>query len=164
MSRFLSSAMALTDLSLEIDTVFGSSSKTSFLACLQGMPCLHSLNLSIPKSQSSKPFCPLLQPPTPEDIVPLSHLTYFRYVGHPVFLSALLAGFSAPPLWDVDFSFPDLILSPIVHLSQFITEMEEYYHITHDTGSWNEASSYALWTRVSSGTSQGICLIASLFD
>jgi hypothetical protein len=33
------------------------------------------------------------------------------------------------------------------------------------TGSWNEASLYASWTRVSSGTGQkGICLIASLYD
>jgi hypothetical protein len=108
-SGFLSSATALTDLSLEIDTVFGPSPETTFLACLQGMPCLRSLNLSIPESESSKPFDPLSQPSTPEDIVPLSHLTYFRYVGRPVFLSALLAGFLAPSLLDVDFSSSESI-------------------------------------------------------
>jgi hypothetical protein len=128
-SGFLSSATALTDLSLEIDTVFGPSPETSFLACLQGMPCLRSLNLSIPKSESSKLFGSLLRPSTPEDIVPLSNLTCFHYVGHPIFLSALLAGFSALSLQDVDFSFSDSILSPIVHLPRFITEIEEHYHI-----------------------------------
>ena len=125
-SGFLLSATALTDLSLEIDTVFGPSPETSLLACLQGMPCLRSLNLSIRKRFDSPS-----QPSTPEDIVPLSNLTCFRYVGHPVFLSALLAGFSAQSLQDVDFSFPDSILSPIEHLPRFITELGEYYHIAH---------------------------------
>jgi hypothetical protein len=32
------------------------------------------------------------------------------------------------------------------------------------TSSWNEASLYALWTGVSSGTGQSICLIASLYN
>jgi hypothetical protein len=128
-SGFLSSATALTDLSLEINTVFGPSPETSFLACLQGMHYLRSLDLSIPESESSKPFGSLSQPSTSEDIVPLSNLTCFRYVGHLVFLSALLAGFSALSLRDVDFSFSYPILSPIVHLPRFITEMEEHYHI-----------------------------------
>lgn len=128
-SGFLSSATALTDLSLQIDTVFSPSPETTFLACLQGMPCLRSLDLSIPESKSSKPFGPLSQLSTPEDIVPLSHLTYFCYVGRPVFLSALLAGFSAPYLLEVDFSSSESILSPIVHLPRFITEMGAHYHI-----------------------------------
>lgn len=125
-SGFLSSATALTELTLQIDTVFGSSPETSLLACLQGMPYLHSLHLTILNSDLSGS---LSQPSAPEDIVPLSSLTRFCYVGHPAFLSALLAGFSAPSLWGVDFSFLDSISSPIVHLPRFITEMKEQYHI-----------------------------------
>ena len=124
---FLSSATALTDVSLKIDTIFGPSPETSFLPCLQGMPSLRSLKLSVLNSASSKPFGSLSQPPTPGDIVRLSNLTCFRYVGHPVFLCALVAGFSAPSAWDVDFSFSDSISSPIVHLLRFINEMEGHY-------------------------------------
>jgi hypothetical protein len=123
-SGFLSSATALTDLSLQIDTVFGPSPETSFLACLQGMPCLRSLNLSMSVSFNGSPS----PPSTPQDIVPLSNLTRFCYLGHPKFLSALLAGFSAPSLQDVDFSFPGPILSLIEHLPRFITDMKEHYH------------------------------------
>lgn len=128
-SGFLSSATALTDLSLEIDTVYSPSPETTLLACLRGMTCLRSLNLSIPEFETSKPSDSPSQPSTPEDIVPLSHLTYFRYVGRPVFLSALLVGFSAPSLRDVDFSSSESILSPIVHLPRFITETGARYHI-----------------------------------
>ena len=129
-SAFLSSATDLTDLTLQIDTVFGPSPETSFLAYLRGMPYLRSLNLSIPNSAPSKFLSTLT---TSEDIIPLSNLTRFYYVGHPVFLSALLAGFSAPSLWDVDFSFSDSMLSPIVHLPRFISEMEGHYHIAQVT-------------------------------
>ena len=168
-SGFLSSATALTDLCLEIDTVFGPSPETSLLACLQGMHCLRSLNLSITESNSS--FGSLSQPSTPEDIVPLSNLTCFRYVGHPVFLSAVLAGFSAPSLRDVDFSFSESILSPIVHLPRFITEIEEQYnsarvHIPNNSTPRNSISFSLLTHSESTGhcepsfklTSPGICL------
>jgi hypothetical protein len=104
------------------------------------MPCLRSLNLSIPETESPQPiavdpglvrelFSILSQPSTSEDIVSLSNLTFFHYVGHPIYLSALLAGFSAPSLRNVDFSFSDSILSPSAHLPRFITEMEEHYYI-----------------------------------
>jgi len=44
---FLLSATALTDLTLIIDTFFGLTPETSLLACLQVMPCLLSLNLTL---------------------------------------------------------------------------------------------------------------------
>ncbi len=124
---FLSSATALTDLSLEIDTVFGSSPEASFLACLQGMPCLRNLRLSIPRSSKPPDFSS--RPSTPGDIVPLSKLTCFYYDGHHLFLDDLLVGISAPSLRDGDFSFSDAISLQIVHLPRFIGEMEECYDI-----------------------------------
>ena len=44
---FLLSATALTDLTLVIDTPFGPTPETSHLACLQVMPCLLSLDLTL---------------------------------------------------------------------------------------------------------------------
>lgn len=44
---FLLSATALTDLTLVIDTPFGPTPETSLLACLQVMPCLLSLDLTL---------------------------------------------------------------------------------------------------------------------
>jgi hypothetical protein len=82
-SGFLSSATALTDLVLEIDTTYGTSPEISLLACLQGMPCLRSLNLFTSWNAPESPP----QPSTPKSIVPLSKLTSFRYVdyrGHSV--------------------------------------------------------------------------------
>jgi hypothetical protein len=42
------------------------------------------------------------------------------------------------------------------HMTQTNVAMlkTKHRHTMVDTGSWNEASSYALWTRVSSGTGQ----------
>ena len=125
-SGFLLSATAVTDLSLRIDADFGQSPETSLLTCLQGMPCLRRLNLSI----SSGP--PLRPPMTPnhKDIVSLSKLTGFRYYGHGIFFDALAAGLSAPSLRDVNIQFFDGI-PPIVHLPRFICEIEEDYHAFH---------------------------------
>ncbi len=123
---FLSSATALTDLSLEIDMSFGSP-EVSLLACLQGMPCLRNLRLSIPRS--SKPSDFPLWPSNPGDIVPLSKLTCFYYDGHHLLLDDLLAGISAPSLRDGDFSFSEAISLHTVHLPRFIGEMEERYDI-----------------------------------
>jgi hypothetical protein len=125
-SGYLSSATALTNLFLLIDTALSPSAETSLLACLQGMPCLRRLDLSISSKSPS-------QPPTPNDIVTLSKLTYFRYVGHNVFLDALVAGLSAPSLRNVDIEFVDTTRTiwPIVHLPRFINEIEERYHAFH---------------------------------
>lgn len=58
--------------------------------------CLHRLDLSI-SSHSLSQF-------TTKDIVLLSKLTYFHYVGH---LDALVAGLSTPSLGNVDIEFAD---------------------------------------------------------
>ena len=129
-SRFLSSTSALTDLSLQIDTVFGTSRETSLLACLQGMPRLCRLDLSITITTDL-----LTSPPShlsPQDIVPLSNLTCFHYAGHCAFLEALVTGLSAPYLREIRMEFRD-VSSPIVHLPRFINETEERFHAVHVT-------------------------------
>jgi hypothetical protein len=120
-SGFLLSATALTDLILQVGAAFSPSTETSLLACLQGMPCLCSLDLSLAHKSPS-------QPPTPKDIVPLSKLTYFHFVGSSVDLEALAAGLSAPSLRDVNFKFRDEIWPPIVHLPRFNDEIEKSYY------------------------------------
>ena len=123
-SGFLLSATALTKLSLRIDTAFGSSAETSLLVCLQGMPCLDHLDLFI-LSESLGPS----SPPTPKNIVPLSKLTNFSYVGYRTCLDALVAGLSAPSLQDVSINYyKATVWPPCVHLSRFINEIERRYH------------------------------------
>ncbi|KAF8484019.1 hypothetical protein DFH94DRAFT_334845 [Russula ochroleuca] len=123
-SGFLLSATALADLSLVIDTAFNPSSETSLLACLQGMPSLCHLNLTISSESPS-------QPSIPKDIVLLSKLIRFRYGGHSVFLDTLMAGLSAPSLNYVGIRLSDEIWPPSVHLPRFINEMKERYHAVH---------------------------------
>ena len=132
-SRFLSSATALTDLSLRIDIGFHPSAEMpemSLLACLQGMPCLYSLNLSLTNYSTS-------QPPTHKNIVILSKLTHLYYTGFGVWLDVLVAGISAPSLRNVDFKFSQPyyntgpLLPPVLHLPRFISEIEEYYPAIH---------------------------------
>jgi hypothetical protein len=97
-SGFLLSATALTDLFLRVDTAYSPSAATSLFTCLQGMPFLRHLDLSM----SSSPLDSQLQrPSTPKHIVPLSKLTRFHYVGPVLFLDALVAGLLAPSLRDV---------------------------------------------------------------
>lgn len=123
-SGILLSASALTYLSLHIDTPFGTSPETSLLACLQGMLCLNHLSIS----------CSLLKPPSSQStpslkgIVPLSELISFDYVGHSVFLDAIVAGLSAPFLSELRMKFRAEILSPTVHLPRFIDEVEKQCH------------------------------------
>ena len=124
-SEFLLSAMALTDLSLEIDTVFSSSPETSLLACLKGMPCLRRLNLCTSYIFLDFPS----QPSNPEDTVPLPKLIYFRYLGHIVYLEALVVGLSTPSLRGVDIEFP--VEPPILHVPRFINEIKEHYRAVH---------------------------------
>ena len=126
-SGFLLSATALTNLCLVIDTVPSTTTEMSLLACLQGMPCLGHLDLSILSESLGQP-----SRPTPEDIVPLSKLTYFDYTGSSMFLDALVAGLSAPSLRDVTFNFYQATdWPPFVHLSRFINEIERCYHAVH---------------------------------
>jgi hypothetical protein len=128
-SGFLLSATALTDLYLVINTAFSSSTETSLLACLQGMPCLGHLDLCI----FSSPLDPPSQP-TPKYIVPLSKLTRFHYTGTCLFLGTLVAGLSAPSLRDVNINYYLATdWPPFVQLSRFISEVEERYHAVHAT-------------------------------
>ncbi|KAF8484017.1 hypothetical protein DFH94DRAFT_820681 [Russula ochroleuca] len=123
-SGFLLSVTALTHLTLLINTPFSPSSGTSLLTCLQGMPSLRCLDLTI--TYKSRP-----SPPTPKDVVPLSKLSSFHYVGRCVNLDFLMAGISAPSLRDVNIRFFNEIWPPTVHLPRFINEMEECYHAVH---------------------------------
>ena len=125
-SRFLSSATALTDLSLRIDTVSDPSAERSLLTCLQRMPCLCSLVLSLTDHSPS-------HTPTPKDIVTLSKLTRLDFNGHGVWLDLLVAGLSAPSLRDVHYTFSESfdISPPILHLPRFINEIKEHYHAVH---------------------------------
>ena len=125
-SRFLLSTLSLTDLSLRIETAFGPSAEGPFVACLQGMPCLSRLDLSISHKSPSPPS-------SSQNIIPLSKLSCFRYVGHSIFLDAIVAGISAPSLQDFTMTFVDGILFPLIHLTRFITETEEHYRAVHVT-------------------------------
>jgi F-box-like len=117
-SRFLLSTSALTDLSLRTDTAFGASPETSLLTCLQGMPCLCRLSLSMADSPLEIPS----QHSTLKDIVTLSKLTSFHYAGHGVFFDAIVAGLSAPSLRDLNMQFCIEIMSLTVHPLRFINE------------------------------------------
>jgi hypothetical protein len=127
-SGFLLSATAVTDLALQFDTSFSPSPEASLLTCLQGMPCLRRLDLSM---SFGSPFQPPTTP-TGKDMVRLSKLTGLFYLGYGVFLENLVAGLSAPSLRDVGIEFYDDVPS-IVHLPRFINEIEEHYHAVHMT-------------------------------
>ena len=125
-SRFLLFTSSITDLSLRIETAFGTSPETPLLPCLQGMPCLSRLELSISHRSPSPQFAP-------NDIVPLSKLACFHYAGHSVFLDAIVAGISAPSLRDFTMTFIDRILLPLANLTRFIAETAEHHRGVHVT-------------------------------
>ena len=128
-SKFLLSATALTDLVLHFDNSHQSPlSETSLLACLKGLSCLRSLDLGFISGPVTSS-----QPSTPKDIVTLSKLTFFRYIGHDIlFFDALVAGLSAPSLRDVEVQYCAGIWPPmVVHIPRFINEIEEHYHVVH---------------------------------
>jgi len=98
-SGFLSSATALTDLTLQFDTATEPLTETSLLACLRDMHCLRNLDLTI----IPDPFDSLLLDLVPKNTVPIpmSELTRFHYFGRSTFLNNLMARLSAPSLQDV---------------------------------------------------------------
>ena len=139
-SGLLSFATSLTDLHLELSDSSSPSVGTSLVASLQGMHCLHKLDLRF--SLFSSPS----QPPIPKEVVPLAKLTNFRYHGSSSFLYALVAGISAPALCEVHLEFRGAIESPIVHLPRFIDEIGQQYqtvlvNIDDRVGSWT----YSIW-------------------
>jgi hypothetical protein len=123
-SQLLSSAAVLVELSLNIDTVFGSSHTESLVAHLQAMPCLRWLALKLPSGISQNHI--------PEHrekggkIVQLSKLTFFHFYGHRLFLDSLVVGLVAPSLQTFDIELnehPDDFTSPIPHIVRFIADI-----------------------------------------
>jgi hypothetical protein len=116
-SRLLSSAPALTDLSLGINTKLNQTPIMSLLSDLQGMPCLRHLKLEIGRISFIDDL-PVAQCHKPKEVFSLSKLTSFHYHGDGAFLNNLLALFSAPSLQDVDIILRDTTLRSIPHLTQ----------------------------------------------
>ena len=127
-SRLLSSATALTDLSLKIKCYDKVPDLLHLLSQLQGMPYLRHLLLNIDCFTDH-----LEQLTEPKESFPLAKLTSFDYQGHSSFLDILAMGFEAPSLQDVDIGLYDgtqtlPALPPILHLPQFINDIGEHYH------------------------------------
>jgi hypothetical protein len=95
-SGLLLTATALTDLTLDLisnPAASHSSQGLFLLACLQGTPCLRSLDLTVTRLYDYRDS--RSQRPTPKDIVPLTRSHYF---GLTVFLNNLMSRLSAPSL------------------------------------------------------------------
>ena len=125
-SQLLSSATALVELYLNIDTIFGPSPTSSLIAYLQAMPCLRWLTLKLTCGISHN-----LIPESPENggkIVPLSKLTFFHFYGHQVSLDGLMSGLSAPSLETFNTKFPGSFISPMRHISRFVTDTNSEHH------------------------------------
>jgi hypothetical protein len=143
-SGFLSSAKALTDLTLQVTApdpaVFDPSQVSSLLGCLQGMQCLRNLDLAIWHrdqdllSQDSEGSHHL---PAPKDtaIVSMSGLTRFCYYGPSTFWNHFLSRLSAPSLQDVEVVL--LTRFPLPYLSRVIDEVREEFRsvsVTYNLG------------------------------
>jgi hypothetical protein len=124
-SRFLSSAPALTDLSLVLDTDVGPPLAMSLLlSYLQGMHYLRRLELD-----TTSEIDGLVRPTKPEERFPLAKLTFFHYRGHSAFLNTLVAGIVAPAVREIDIDLYDIrALPPITDLPRFIDDIGERYH------------------------------------
>jgi hypothetical protein len=124
-SRLLSSATALTDLSLKINSYRQVPDLLLLLSQLQGLPYLRHLSLDI------HCFTDYLgQLTEPKESFLLAKLTSFDYFGHSAFLDILTMGFEALSLQDVDIYLDDRTqsLHYIPHLPQFINNVGEHYH------------------------------------
>ena len=137
-SRLLSSASFSNINDLLIDTAVVSAHDTSLLACLQRMSCLRSLSLSITSGRFALPLSQQLRLLISKDIVPLSKLSRFCYIGPSKFLDDLAARLSAPSLRDVNIELREeshfFAVQPFptsVHLPRFFNEIEEEYYAIH---------------------------------
>ena len=120
----LLSATALTDLTLAKSPVYDCSQGPLLLACLQGMQCLRSLDLSIPHI----PRGFQARHSTPKDIVSLLKLTRFHYCGSTIFLNNVMSGLSAPSLQNAYFEFCDRSrTSPFLYLSRVIDDLRNEF-------------------------------------
>jgi hypothetical protein len=141
-SGLLLSATALTDLTLSVTSnaaLFDPSQGSFLLACLQGMQCLRSLDLT--KKYDRRDF-QFQHSTTLKDIVPLLKLTRFHYSGAATFLNSLMSGLSAPSLQDARFALS--IESPLLYLSRVIDDVSEDFRsvsVTFDTGYFHLLSS-----------------------
>ncbi|KAF8504882.1 hypothetical protein F5888DRAFT_800517 [Russula emetica] len=129
-SGLLLSATALTDLTLTVSTnaaVFDSSQGSFLLACLQGMQCLRSLDLTTPYDSRDS----WSQHSTPKDIVPLLKLTHFHYSGTTIFLNNLMSGLSAPSLQDANFAL--CLRFPLLYISRVIDDVREEFRSVNVT-------------------------------
>ncbi len=138
-SGLLLSATALTDLSLLVDSISEPSAEITLLTCLRGMHCLRNLDLSLVYGPLDSPP---LQHSAPKDVVQMSELTRFHYIGHNTFLNNLMAGFSAPSLQDVRFMLCNLL--PILHLPRFIDGLREQYRSVNVTLNSTRAADFRL--------------------
>ena len=126
-SQLLSSATVLVELSLSIDTIFGSSPTESLLAHLQAMPCLRWLALKLRSEMSHNDR--ILSRESCENggkVFPLSQLTFLYFNGHRLFLNSLLSGLAVPSIQNFDIQlrgYPDNLTSPIQHISRFIADI-----------------------------------------
>ncbi|KAI0251464.1 hypothetical protein BJV78DRAFT_474326 [Lactifluus subvellereus] len=126
LSQLLSSTTGLIDLSLGIDTLSCPSPPVSLLTLLQGMLALRRLELRMWYTRHG-----VIDVPTPstktEDIVRLSHLTYFQFSGYTADLEGLVARLATPSLQDFRVDFYDCcspFSMPVPHLSRFIHDMD----------------------------------------
>jgi len=143
-AQLLSSATALVELSLKIDTIFGPSPTSSLVAYLQAMPCLRWLALTLPSVIYDTRI-----PTSPKNggkIVTLSKLTFFHFYGHPGFLDGLVSGLSAPSLQTLDIEPFDRFTSPIRHISRFITDINSKHHAFRVISSHDDSFSLSLLT------------------
>ena len=121
-SQLLSSATVLVELSLTINTIFGSSSTEPLVTHLQAMPCLRWLALTLPSWISHNHITDRRE--NGGKIVPLSKLTFFHFYGHRLFLDSLVSGLAVPSLQTFDIELnehPDDFTSPIPHIARFIS-------------------------------------------
>jgi hypothetical protein len=125
-SRLLSSATALVELSLNIDTIIGPSPAESLVAYLQAMPCLRWFALTLRKGYSLAKI--KAHPMKGETVVSLPRLTFLHFSGRQAFLDALLARLAAPSLQAFDIELLDNNMPPFCHLGRFITDIEAEYH------------------------------------
>jgi hypothetical protein len=138
-SGLLLSATALTDLTLGVTSQAYAVDFDSLFACLQGMQCLRSLDLTTPCDSRDSEFRNL----TPKNTVPLSKLTIFHYSGSTIFLSNVLSRLSAPFLQDARFVL--LITGlPFLYLSRTIDDVREEFRsvgVTFEYGYFSLLSS-----------------------
>jgi hypothetical protein len=121
-SGLLLSATALTDLTLNVSFDADWSQGSFFLARLQGMQGLRSLDLTTPNDLRDSQS----QHSTPKDIVPLLKLTRFVYSGPTIFLNNLMSGISAPSLQD-HAHFMLCIGLPLLYFSRVIDDVTEEF-------------------------------------